>query len=42
MLNRDTEHACYPSKTHTLHWQAVTTMISLFDMWENGYGIGYN
>jgi len=35
MLGRSTRHARYLLKTHALHWQAVTTTIILFDMWEN-------
>ena len=42
VLDRGTGHARYSSKTHVLHWQAVTTTITLFDMWENGCGIGHN
>ena len=35
--------ACrYSSKTHALHWQAVTTTIKLFDMWENSCGMGHS
>jgi len=32
MLDRDSGHARYPSKTHALYWPAVTTMIIFFDM----------
>ena len=32
VLDRDTGHAWYSSKTHALHWQTVTTTITLFDM----------
>jgi len=42
VLDRDTGHARYPFKTQALHWQAVTTTIILFDMWENGCGMGYS
>ena len=42
VLGRGTGHARYPSRTHTLRWQAVTTMITLFDMLENGCGMGYS
>jgi len=42
VLDRGTGHAQYPSKRHELHWQAVTTAITLFDMWENGCGMGHN
>jgi len=39
VLDCGTTHARYPYKTHTLHWQTVTTTIILFDKWENGCGI---
>ena len=42
VLDRGTEHARYPSKTHALHWQVVTIMITLFDMWENDCGMERN
>ena len=42
VLDRGTGHARYSSKTHALHWQAVTTTITLFDMWENGCGMGHS
>ena len=32
VLDRGTEHALYPYKTHALHWQAVTITITLLDM----------
>ena len=40
VLDRGTGYARYPSKTHALHWQAVTTTIISFNMWENGCGMG--
>jgi len=42
VLDRGTGHVRYPSKTHALHWWAVTITITLFDMWENGCVMGYN
>jgi len=42
MLDRDTGNARYPFKTHALYWQAVTTTIILFGVWENGYGMGHS
>ena len=42
VLDRGTGNAQYPFKTHALHWQAVTTMITLFDMWENGCSMGHS
>jgi len=43
VLDRGIGHARYPSKTHALHWQAVTTTtITLFNMWENSCGMGHS
>ena len=42
VLNCGTGNARYPSKIYALHWQAVTQMITLFDMWENGCGMGHS
>ena len=42
VLDRGTGHARYSSKTHALHWQAVKTTITLFDMWDHGCGMGHS
>ena len=42
MLDHGARHAWYPSKTYALHWQAVTIMIILIDMWENGCGMEHS
>jgi len=42
VLDRGTGHARYHSKIYALHSQAVISTITLFDMWENGCGMGYS